>query len=55
MMDRLYYPESKKVIHDGDDCSGCEMDKWGIGEGRVPFTSDPENPRKPFAHYKGEE
>ena len=26
--------------------------KWGIGEGRLPLTSDPENPNKFFAEYE---
>lgn len=31
-----------------------EMKSWGIGEGNLPLTDDPENPIKPFAKY-GEE
>lgn len=28
------------------------MKSWGIGEGRPPLTSDPENPIKMFAEYE---
>ena len=28
------------------------MKSWGIGEGRLPLTTDPENPIKMFADYE---
>lgn len=31
------------------------MKSWGIGEGRLPFTDDPENPIKAFAEYETED
>lgn len=31
------------------------MKSWGIGEGNLPFTDDPENPFKPFAEYEEED
>lgn len=31
------------------------MTSWGIGEGRPPLTSDPENPIKPFASYEADD
>lgn len=30
------------------------MKSWGIGEGNLPLTDDPENPIKPFAEYETE-
>ena len=54
-MNNIRYPESTKTIKKGENCDGTDMTSWGIGDGRPPFTSDPENPMKPFAHYKGEE
>lgn len=39
-----------------DTCSGQPVIRsWGLGEGRPPLTSDPENPIKPFAEYESEE
>ena len=34
--------------------STCQpvMKSWGLGEGRPPLTSDPENPIKMFAEYE---
>lgn len=31
------------------------MKSWGLGEGRPPLTSDPENPIKMFADYETDE
>lgn len=33
-------------------CGQPIMKSWGIGDGRPPLTSDPENPIKMFAEYE---
>ena len=31
------------------------MQSWGLGDGRPPLTTDPENHFKPFAVYKDDD
>jgi len=35
----------------GDSKCCPELQSWGIGEGRLPITTDPENPIKFFGTY----
>lgn len=38
------------------NAENCKKIKsWGIGEGRLPITTDPENLFKPFAEYEQED
>lgn len=47
-----YYTKDKKKIKTCPDSGQPIMKSWGIGEGRLPLTSDPENPIKMFAEYE---
>lgn len=43
--------EGKPLKKKGHSCQPV-MKSWGLGEGRPPLTTDPENPIKMFADYE---
>ena len=47
-----YYTKDRKPIKKCPISNQPIMKSWGIGEGRPPLTSDPENPIKLFAEYE---
>lgn len=47
-----YYTKDKKKIKTCPKSGQPIMKSWGIGEGRLPLTDDPENPIKMFADYE---
>lgn len=50
-----YFTPDKKPIKKCPISNQPVMKSWGLGEGRPPLTSDPENPIKPFAEYETED
>lgn len=46
--------DGKPLKKRGHSCQPA-IKSWGIGEGRPPLTSDPENPIKMFAEYETED
>lgn len=46
--------DGKLLKKKGHSCQPI-MRSWGIGKGRPPLTSDPENPIKIFAEYETED
>ena len=47
-----YYTKDKKPIKKCPISGQPIIKSWGLGEGRPPLTSDPENPIKMFAEYE---
>lgn len=47
-----YYNEHRKRLKKCPKSNQPVMKSWGIGEGRPPLTTDPENPIKVFAEYE---
>lgn len=46
------FMNSTKIMN-AENCK--KIKSWGIGEGRLPITTDPENLFKPFAEYEQED
>lgn len=47
-----YFTPDRKPIKKCPISKQPIIKSWGIGEGRPPLTSDPENPIKMFADYE---
>lgn len=47
-----YFTPDKKPIKKCPISNQPVIKSWGLGEGRPPLTSDPENPIKMFAEYE---
>ena len=47
-----YYNKDMKPLKKCPISNRPIIKSWGIGEGKEPFTSDPENPIKVFADYE---
>lgn len=47
-----YVNKDRKPIKKCHNSNQPIMKSWGIGEGRPPLTTDPENPIKMFADYE---